>query len=563
LDHKEDLARRLDRSETDHDDECSLLLLAWRRWGIDALGQIEGDFAVAIWDPLRAQLILARDALGHRPLNFRILPWGIAFGSTAVPLACLDGKPQPDLDRLAALLTFVPEFGPRTFVAGVERVIPGHALIVNSDGAAEHRRWWAPSLHPVPRGYDEAIAAMRLEIHRAVSAALESDSPVIAAQLSGGHDSSLVVATASELAGPGQQLIAITGDGSGERAVPADSFDEVEVATATARMMPNVRHLIASAAPESPLEAVDRWSPAEHAILNPYSLGWLDRTYSEAAKAGAKVMLVGYSGNYAVSHVGGERFPILARGLKLRPLLREWKAHRRRHGATLTGLLSMTVGPWIPTGLWTLLAKLRGRSVTRFDERAFVRPRNEHVRAAMHFARTNRLMTAVAPPRIFNSELRFTGLRWQDYGPLNHWVRAQHGIELRDPLGARRLLELSLSLDAEHFYRDGESRRLSKALLRGRVAERVYAESRRGMQSVNWLEGVRSSMDAMAEEVELIAADPELRSLFDVDQMRRRLKDWPADGWSNVEQGHIYRDFLTTAICVGRWARRIRERECA
>jgi hypothetical protein len=213
--------------------------------------------------------------------------------------------------------------------------------------------------------------------------------------------------------------------------------------------------------------------------------------------------------------------------------------------------------------LWLWLATRAGRLSERFDERGFLKPGNARVQAATERARRAGAPISVAPPRLLGSGARFIGLQWADYGPLNHLVRARHGIQLRDPLGARRVLELSLSLGPEHFYREGQGRRLSKALLKGRVPEAVIGEDqRRGIQGGNWLTSAIAARAEMRREVDAIEDDAELAALVDADRMRQRLDDWPEDGWTDIHQGHVYRDFLTTTIAVARFARRVRERNC-
>jgi hypothetical protein len=152
---------------------------------------------------------------------------------------------------------------------------------------------------------------------------------------------------------------------------------------------------------------------------------------------------------------------------------------------------------------------------------------------------------------------------WADLGLFNHYVRAKFGIEIRDPIGSKRLVELSLRLGPEHFFRDGHVRRLSRALLRGRVPDAVTDESRRGAQGGNWVASAALALDEMKAEVDRIERDPELSQTFDVPGMRRALEDWPSSGWSDLHVDAIYRGSLTTAICAARFARRVRERDCA
>jgi asparagine synthase (glutamine-hydrolysing) len=421
------------------------------------------------------------------------------------------------------------------------------------------QRWWKPRTRPSRIGYAEGVERMHTEIDRAVRAHLATNAPVVAAQLSGGHDSSLVVASAAALIDPGKQVVAITGDGAGAKAeLPADSFDEAEVAAETAAMLPNVTHLFARVDPESPLAATDRWFAGGQPMLNPFNLGWLDHSFDLAREAGAQVMLIGRAGNMTVSHWGSDLFPMLARSGRIQRLMREWRSYRRAFRPTPAGMLAMTFGPWIPGPLWNWLALRRGGEVEPFDERAFLRPQSSWARRALKIGRAQGLAVSAAPGRLFGGKLRWLELLWADPGPMNHWVRARHGIELRDPLASRRVMELSFQLGPDHFYRDGQGRRLSRTLLEGRVPERVTSEHRRGMQGVNWAASAELAREQMLVEVELIARDATLSALFDVERMRGMLESWPKD-WSDADLSEQYRGFFSTAVCAARWARCVRE----
>jgi asparagine synthase (glutamine-hydrolysing) len=558
LDYPDDLIAALgDRRLVACRDPALLALHAWRRWELEAFDRLEGEFAVAIWDGERQRLVLARDAQGQRPLHFRSLPGGFAFASKAAMLACLGGRATPDFDEIAALLSLLPDAGEGTFFEGVKRVIPGHYVVIDRNGDAHQEAWWRPSLTPVPLGYGEAVEAMRAEVDRAVRAALVTDAAVVSAQLSGGHDSSMVVEAASRLIGPSKSLLAITARGASEQPdIPRGYFDEAAVAAATARMLPRVKHVEARVPPESPLAAVDRWQPADRPMLNPYNLAWLDASCAAARDGGADVMLTGDSGNATVSVWGADRLAILGETFGWRTLVREMVAYRRNHGATWPGLLAMTFGHRLPDAIWRGLARLRGRPAEDFVERAFLRPGGRRIATVRRRATQLGVRTLSAPQPLLGSRGR---MQWHDPGSINHHVRAHHGIELRDPLGSRRVYELSLRLGPEHFYRDGKGRRLSRALLEGRVPEQVTAEERRGVQGSDWLDSANLARDEMARELDALARDPDLCDLFDVNGLRDKLANWPTrDSPESVMQA--LRGELMMGIAAARWVRGARER---
>ncbi|MEQ1500859.1 MAG: hypothetical protein ABMB14_01445, partial [Myxococcota bacterium] len=105
---------------TDDLTDTEALLLAWRRWGTDALSRLEGEFAFAVWSRRSRSLSLVRDRLGVRPLHYVSRGDRFAFASELgalfeVPWVSRD----PDLGRLSEYLSFGVVHAPRTLVRDV------------------------------------------------------------------------------------------------------------------------------------------------------------------------------------------------------------------------------------------------------------------------------------------------------------------------------------------------------------------------------------------------------------------------------------------------------------
>jgi len=165
--------------------------------------QLEGMFAVAIWDARKRQLVLARDHVGIKPLYYSLLPDRLVFASEMKAL-CVE-RTDASVDRTALhdylSLNYVP--GPRTILSGVRKLQPGHILIASAEtGKAETRRYWDfPLISPAPaekRTVEELETELTTALRSAIRRTLISDVP-LGAFLSGGIDSSLVVALMSEV----------------------------------------------------------------------------------------------------------------------------------------------------------------------------------------------------------------------------------------------------------------------------------------------------------------------------------------------------------------------------
>ncbi|MBA2504524.1 MAG: asparagine synthase (glutamine-hydrolyzing) [Thermoleophilaceae bacterium] len=196
---REELRGRGHTFTTEGDGE--VLLHAWSEWGEDALGRLNGMFALAVWDEDEGSLVLASDPFGEKPLYYATVGERLLFGSRFSAFLPFTGRPaEADAEALEGFLTraAMPALG-GSFFRGVKRLAGGH-LLRFAGGRAEVGRWWRPPEVEVPGEYPEAVAALRELLLDSLRLRLRSDVPV-GTSLSGGVDSSTVVALSAELAG--------------------------------------------------------------------------------------------------------------------------------------------------------------------------------------------------------------------------------------------------------------------------------------------------------------------------------------------------------------------------
>ena len=189
--------------------DTEVLLKAYHAWGKECVHRIYGMFAFAIWEQNTGKLILARDRLGIKPLYYSAdANYGFKFAST-LPALIEFGNVDTSIDKIALhyYLTFhaVPE--PLTILSGVKKLSPGFLMTVHPDGKIEEESYWdlkfenTKAEHYRDENYwiNETYEVLKSATHRQLAA----DVPV-GILLSGGLDSSLLVAMASKL---GQQEI--------------------------------------------------------------------------------------------------------------------------------------------------------------------------------------------------------------------------------------------------------------------------------------------------------------------------------------------------------------------
>lgn len=181
--------------------DTEVLLRLYLDEGAAMLPRLNGIFAFAIWDERSRSLLIARDALGVKPLYVAQTSAGVAFASEMKALLRLT-PPLTDLDvdALQRYLTFLWCPGDATPLRKIRKVLPGEALVIK-DGSVVNRWTWyeLPVFRPVgvSLGQAEAISGTVSALRGAVHRQLVADVPV-GAFLSGGLDSSAVVAFARE-----------------------------------------------------------------------------------------------------------------------------------------------------------------------------------------------------------------------------------------------------------------------------------------------------------------------------------------------------------------------------
>ncbi len=202
--------------------DTEVILKAYHRWGRDCVTHFKGMFAFAIYEHESRRLLLARDRLGVKPLYLADVDGALRFAST-LPALLAGGGVDTGIDPVAlhhylSWHAVVP--APYTILKGVRKLAPATTLLVTEDGQRDEQQYWEPDFGRQERyaaytkeDWDEAV----LEATRAaVKRRMVADVPV-GVLLSGGLDSSLIVAL---LADSGQEKLAtfsIGFDDVGER----------------------------------------------------------------------------------------------------------------------------------------------------------------------------------------------------------------------------------------------------------------------------------------------------------------------------------------------------------
>ncbi|MEE2711723.1 MAG: XrtA/PEP-CTERM system amidotransferase [Planctomycetota bacterium] len=210
--------------------DTEVIVHGWQEWGPACVERFNGMFAFALWDRNREALFLCRDRLGIKPLHYGVLPDGhLVFGSELKSLYLHPGLSR-EIDPHAVedyfTYGYVPE--PRTILKQLKKLPPGESLLIERGKPVPSPTAYWDVPFPSLGAMDDAEACEELvaRLSDAVERRLISDVP-LGAFLSGGVDSSAVVAMMSELSSSPVKTCNIAFD--------ADAFDESEHASLVAR----------------------------------------------------------------------------------------------------------------------------------------------------------------------------------------------------------------------------------------------------------------------------------------------------------------------------------------
>jgi asparagine synthase (glutamine-hydrolysing) len=191
--------------------DTEVIVHAWEAWGPEAFARFNGQWAVALWDAKKEELVLSRDRLGVRPIYLCEHGGRLWFASEVKSIFAGDPSIPRAFDPvgLAETFTFWTVVPPQGVFRGVTELEPGHVRIVSRAGTVD-RAYWTPRYPAGESGagagtYEGSVADAAERVRAALEDAvrlrmLRADVPV-GSYLSGGLDSSFVAALGRRVKG--------------------------------------------------------------------------------------------------------------------------------------------------------------------------------------------------------------------------------------------------------------------------------------------------------------------------------------------------------------------------
>ena len=184
------------------DGDTEVILKAYAEWGEACTEHLHGAFAFAVWNRKAQTLFLARDRLGIKPLYFSQDKQSLRFASTTQALLAAGGV-DTRVDAVAlhhqfTLHAVVP--APRTILTGIRKVPPATSLTIDQHGDVTPRCYWhlRAQRPAIALSEDEWVEAIHASLKAAVKKRLLIADVKVGVLLSGGLDSSLLVALLAE-----------------------------------------------------------------------------------------------------------------------------------------------------------------------------------------------------------------------------------------------------------------------------------------------------------------------------------------------------------------------------
>src|SRR5664279_3967332 len=293
VERREELVRQGHRFRTHCDTE--IIPHLWEDHSEATWERLRGQFAIALWDERQRQLHLGRDRFGIAPLFWsRQGDWLLFASEIKGLIASGMVPPRPDRQGLDHVFTFSAVPGPRTCFEGVQLLPPGHCLRITPGSSGKsptitERAYWEmdfPAQGEEEWGSNPSALVDEFErlLLQAVEERLRADVPV-GSYLSGGVDSSMILALACRLKGPAINTYTVR--------VNKPEFDELSAASLSARHIGAKPPIVQEYGDREALESYPRLIEAAEAPVIDTSCGALLKLAERVHANGQKVVLTG------------------------------------------------------------------------------------------------------------------------------------------------------------------------------------------------------------------------------------------------------------------------------
>ncbi|MCK4401027.1 asparagine synthase (glutamine-hydrolyzing) [bacterium] len=179
--------------------DAEVIVHLYEEYGVECLEFLRGMFALAIWDDVKKNLLLARDRIGQKPLCYAEIGNKLVFASEIKSILQVKQVPREvNIEAIHNYLTYQYVPSPLTAFKGIFKLPPAHYLLWKNRKISIEQYWNLNAVNKIKMSEDEYCSRLRNLFEESVKLRLVSDVP-LGAFLSGGLDSSIVVGVMSKL----------------------------------------------------------------------------------------------------------------------------------------------------------------------------------------------------------------------------------------------------------------------------------------------------------------------------------------------------------------------------
>lgn len=464
--------------------DVDLAMAAYASLGEDFVSRLDGDFVLAVYDPVRHRLLLARDAIGARALNYARTGGTILFASEAKALLAHPSmRTAPDEASLAEFLYRHWDYRDETntYFAGISRVPAGRCVVFTPERTEIRRHFDFDTGKTLRlRSQQDYVEAYREAFFRAVGNRLRSHYPS-AISVSGGLDSTSIFCTAAHLRRTGKLShpffgIGIVGSDVRGNELPFQQAAQQQ-ADAELVLIP-AEHMGISRDRQ-----LKMWHAESPLLIND---AWQD-LYAEARRRNARVYLSGFFGDHLLmsSH---HIIDLIRHGRWIRALrhLRAYYSNRwyaidefPASKAMLTRELYFNLRTYVmPEVFRPAYQWLRRRSRARVPK-GFYSERFQQVGWRRQLNnRTLRLPSAKVHRKALYGFVHSKA--YKNRMEMDTRAIGMFQMEMDYPFYDRNLIQLVMSMPGEMVYPNGESRGIHRAAMAGILPEAIRVRRSKG-----------------------------------------------------------------------------------
>jgi asparagine synthase (glutamine-hydrolysing) len=519
LDEPDVLRRALGNAQGTED---SLLLSALEKFGPFGLDRVLGDFAFASWNRNTQHLICGRDAFGVRPFAYVHQP-GKLFAFSSFPKALHGSGIVPkkiDEDALTRRMMRVYR-SDDCLVAGINRLPPAHFLEVSCEGVSLTRYWQLDRAAIGSRTCSPEDAAR--ELRRLLNEAVLCRLPRMGetgAHLSGGLDSSAIaVLAARKLREEGRTLHAYSFLDRQRNYITLE--DETEFVKAVVEQEHNIDWT--PIRPPADLSACGK--PMDVDKMTLLCAGEPENAVcSRAEEQRVNVVLSGWGGDEGATFNGRGTFAELFLRGRWRTLVREVMALKCERGWSVPRILyGEIISHLAPEGMINFVDRIKGRNL---DRETLVRQTlSTSARRRLAASRTKRLR--IAPDGRENRWRLMTSPHLTERAEVWAQTGARFGVAFAFPLLDRRVVEFSLSLPSELFFRGGFRRRPFRDAMVDVLPERVRLRHQKYQSFPGSMLDIAERKNEFLAWIDTFEQNESVRRIIDLVRLRRQVEAFP------------------------------------